>query len=172
MEVFRITTHRMLNVTNIEKGRGQMTSYGKFEFYAGLVMNTLMNLRPDTGSEFRNAIIKYEVIPITSKYFETRFSNTLKQFNNVPERAFDLYMTKKNMEFFNQFVEETYLLVAEHIHRRQIVPLQLIIAKEDTMEQYFRTVRNELRRIIHVLYDEINKNAENIDAKIKKREDN
>ncbi|MNI61011.1 hypothetical protein D3C76_1082340 [compost metagenome] len=81
-------------------------------------------------------------------------------------------MTKKNMEFFNQFVEETYLLVAEHIHRRQIVPLQLIIAKEDTMEQYFRTVRNELRRIIHVLYDEINKNAENIDAKIKKREDN
>lgn len=174
MEVVRVTIHRMLNVTNIEKkGHSQMTSYGKFEFYAGLVMNTLTNLRPGADSEFINEIIRYEVIPIASKYFETRFSNTLKQYNNVPERAFDLYMTKKNMESFKQFVEETYLLVAEHIHHRQIVPLQLMLTKEDTLERYFRTVRNELRHIIHVLYDEINKNAESIDAKIKKKkEDN
>jgi hypothetical protein len=146
-----------------------MNPHGKYKYYAGLIMRTLKKLSRPDGDEFQNAIIRYDVIPLTWKYFETRFTNTLKQFNNVPERAFDLYMTRKNMESFDQFVEETYLLVAKQIHHRQIIPLKLMLAKEDRMGDYFYTVRKELRHITHVLHHEINENTERIDAEIEKR---
>jgi len=73
--------------------------------YKDILMNGIKELDPDCISK--------ESIEITKKFFEQRFTNDLKQYNNNEERATDEFVTRKNLELFRYYIEETFLLYDE-----------------------------------------------------------
>jgi len=89
--------------------------------------------------EKENVSISISAIDFCIRYFNIRFTNNLKQYNNDEAKAYDLYSAKKALEYINVYVEEFYFL-----------------NKEGTDYNY--SFRKKLRDIIHVLHYEINNN--------------
>jgi len=89
--------------------------------------------------ENENVLISITAIEISIKYFNIRFQNNLKHYNNDEIKAYDLFSARKALEYFNIYVEEIYF-----------------IGKEETQNRF--TFRKELRNIINVLHNVVNSN--------------
>jgi len=96
-------------------------------------------LKDCEDDENENILISITAIEISINYFNIRFDNNLKHYNNDEERAYDLHSAKKALEYFNIYVEEIYF-----------------IGKEKTQNRF--TFRKELRNIINVLHNVVNNN--------------
>jgi len=73
--------------------------------YKDILMHGIKELDPECISK--------ETIDITKKFFEQRFDNELKHYNNNKEKATDEFITRKNLELFRYYIEETFLLYNE-----------------------------------------------------------
>jgi len=91
--------------------------------------------------EEENIITNIIAIEYCINYFNTRFENNMKHYNNDEAKAYDLYSAKKALEYLNIYVEEFFFL-----------------DKDETENSY--TFRKELRNIVNILHCEINKYKE------------
>lgn len=85
------------------------------------------------GLEFESNEDK-EGFELAKKFFEIRFSNALKQYNNDSKRAFDFHMTKQNLELFRYFIEETYLLGQKEVKK-----------EHENIRKMMRNIHNHLQ---------------------------
>jgi len=85
-----------------------------------------------------NIVTNIIAIEFSINYFNTRFSNNLKHYNNDKTKAYDLFSAKKALEYLNIYVEEFFFL-----------------DKDETENSYI--FRKELRDIINNLHCKINK---------------
>jgi len=97
------------------------------------------HLKECEKEEENNIITNIIAIEFCINYFNTRFSNNLKHYNNDEVKAYDLYSAKKALEYLNIYTEEFFFL-----------------DKEETQNSY--TFRKELRNIVNILHCEIDKN--------------
>jgi len=88
--------------------------------------------------EKENILTTIDAIEFSINYFNIRFNNNLKHYNNNEVKAYDLFSAKKALEYFNVYTEEFYFLNKEKTH-------------------YNYVFRNILRSVINVLYLKINK---------------
>ena len=88
-----------------------------------------------------NIITNIIAIEYCINYFNTRFKNNLKHYNNDEAKAYDLYSAKKALEYLNIYTEEFFFL-----------------DKEETENSY--TFRKELRDIINLLHNIVNNNSQ------------
>ena len=85
-----------------------------------------------------NIVTNIIAIESSINYFNTRFENNLKHYNNDEIKAYDLFSAKKALEYLNIYTEEFFFL-----------------DKDETENSY--TFRKELRNIINTLHCVINK---------------
>ena len=84
-----------------------------------------------------NIVTNIIAIEFCINYFNTRFENNLKHYNNDEVKAYDLFSAKKALEYLNIYVEEFFFL-----------------DKDETENSY--AFRKELRDVINILHCEIN----------------
>jgi len=78
--------------------------------YKDILMNGIKELDTEYSSK--------ESIDITKKFFEQRFHNELKQYNGDTEKATDEFITRRNLELFRYYIEETFLLYDELYNKK------------------------------------------------------
>jgi len=88
-----------------------------------------------------NIITNIIAIEYCINYFNTRFSNNLKHYNNDGAKAYDLYSAKKALEYLNIYTEEFFFL-----------------DKDETQNSY--VFRKELRNIVNILHNVVNNKGE------------
>lgn len=73
---------------------------------------------------------------------DTRFENELRQYNNDEEKAYDLFVFKKNLDYLRLYIEE-FILLDKPV---------------ETIDSY-KAVRHHMRQILHGLHKEIAMNT-------------
>ena len=75
----------------------------------------------------------------TMKILIQRYAKELKQYNQNEEKAFDYYISKKNLDYLDLYIEE----------------FMLIGVKENAL--FFLKVQKQMRSILHHLHNHLNK---------------
>ena len=88
-----------------------------------------------------NIVTNIIAIEFCINYFNTRFENNLKHYNNDEAKAYDLFSAKKALEYLNIYTEEFFFL-----------------DKDETENSY--TFRKELRNIVDILHNIVNNKGE------------
>lgn len=109
--------------------------------YKDLLLNFVIEGKTDLIETYKEEGLSTEAIEkaydLTLTILTTRFNNELKQYNNDEQRAFDVFIAKKNLDYLRIFIEEF-----------------LLLDKEESQIEFYKAVRKHMRELLNNLYME------------------